>query len=95
MSVQTVEVELIENPQVKRTMTVNSFKQNQSRWRLVTPNPALTEKKPVAVVPVVGPVSTAPAETTEETDFASIEDGVTEAPAPEPETKSKTKAKKK
>lgn len=29
-----VEVELIKNPSVKRTMNVNSFKMNQKKWRL-------------------------------------------------------------
>lgn len=31
-----VEVELIKNPSVKRTMNVNSFKMNQKKWRLQT-----------------------------------------------------------
>lgn len=29
-----VEVELIKNPSVKRTMNINSFKMNQKKWRL-------------------------------------------------------------
>jgi len=55
MAKELIQVELIENPAVKRTMTVASFQNNQNKWRLVgssetsPPSPQKKSAAPVAV----------------------------------------------
>ena len=60
MANELVKVELITNPEVTRTMTAASFRQNQNRWQL-----AGTVKEPAEVVKkkdaeVVAPVEALP-----------------------------------
>ena len=72
-----VEVELIKNPSVKRTMNVNSFKMNQKKWRLQTGESltAPVKKKvvePVASKPVLGATSNVVESKPHESEFATI-----------------------
>lgn len=48
-----VEVELIKNPSVKRTMNVNSFKMNQKKWRLQSGESLTAPVKKKVVEPAV------------------------------------------
>ena len=72
-----VEVELIKNPSVKRTMNVNSFKMNQKKWRLQT-GESLTAKvkkkvvEPVVSKPVLGATSNVVESKPQESEFATI-----------------------
>ena len=51
---ESVTVELIKNPAVKRQMTAQSARMNSRKWRVVTNQPVIAEVKKKDVAPVVG-----------------------------------------
>lgn len=70
---ETVTVELIKNPAVKRQMTAQSARMNSRKWRVVTNQPVVAEVKKKDVSPVAAkPESVNPAVNVESDDFAKI-----------------------
>lgn len=89
MANQIVEVELISNPEIVRSMTMASFKNNQNKWRI---RGSVAETAQIAPKKNVGPVAPKPQiKSVEPENFPGVEDvfddGVAktpEEPAPAP-----------